>query len=311
MKFIDLHCDTALRILEENQGLYKNNFEVDIEKLIKGNAKAQVFAHFIELNLVKDPFAEFMKMHSVLKKELDKNSDYIEVVTNIKELEETNNEGKIGAFLSIEEGEVLEGKIERVKEVYNLGIRFITLTWNFKNSIGHPNTNFEYQNQGLTKRGFEIVEEMEYQGIIPDCSHLSDQGFWDLVNICKKPFIATHSNARSITNHSRNLTDEMIKALANKGGVTGINFCAPFLGDNEVSQISDMVSHIKHLKNLGGIDIIALGTDYDGIGNKVEMKDISEIGLLGEALIKNGFKEEEVEKIYYKNVERIIKDCLK
>jgi membrane dipeptidase len=249
-------------------------------------------------------------MHEVLMKELKENYNDIEIATNLKELEEVNNKGKIGAFLSIEEGEVLEGKIERVKEVYDMGIRFITLTWNFPNSIGYPNVGYRYKNNGLTDKGKEIVSEMENLKIIPDCSHLSDRGFYDLVDICKKPFIATHSNAREITNHSRNLTDDMIVKLANKGGVMGLNFCAPFLGNERIPTIQSMIAHIKHIKNIGGIDVLALGTDFDGIENEVEIRNIGEIEKLRDALIKEKFISSEIDKIFFKNVKRVVKECL-
>ena len=249
-------------------------------------------------------------MYNNFIRELKENDDSIEIVRNLNELEVVNNKGKIGAFLSIEEGEVLEGKVERVKELYDMGIRFITLTWNFKNSIGYPNTGYKYKDYGLTEKGKEIVLEMERQGIIPDCSHLSDGGFYDLVDICKKPFVATHSNARAITNHSRNLTDEMIVKLSNKGGVMGLNFCASFLGKEKVPSINSMLAHLKHIKNVGGIDVLALGTDYDGIENEVEIKNIGEIGILRDALNKEGFTNSEIDKIFYGNVKRVLKEWM-
>ncbi|ATD55315.1 dipeptidase [Clostridium chauvoei] len=310
MTTIDLHCDTASRLLYENLNLKESICKVDIQKLKKSKALAQVFANFIELNIVDDPYKEFIKMYNNLIKEIDKNSKDITLVRNLQELEEANKIGKIGAFLAIEEGEVLQGKVERVKEIYELGIRFLTLTWNFKNSIGYPNKDFKYKDMGLTERGKEIVCEMERLGIIPDCSHLSDGGFYDLVEICKKPFIATHSNARAITNHSRNLTDDMIVKLSNKGGVMGLNFCAPFLGEKDIPKIEDMIAHIKHIKNIGGIDVLAIGTDFDGIENEVEIKNIGEMGILAEALIREGFKESEIDKIFYGNVKRVLKECL-
>lgn len=310
MTTIDLHCDTASRLLYENLNLKESICKVDIQKLKKSKALAQVFANFIELNIVDDPYKEFIKMYNNLIKEINNNSNDITVVRNLQELEEANKIGKIGAFLAIEEGEVLQGKVERVKEIYELGIRFLTLTWNFKNSIGYPNKDFKYKDMGLTERGKEIVCEMERLGIIPDCSHLSDGGFYDLVEICKKPFIATHSNARAITNHSRNLTDDMIVKLSNKGGVMGLNFCAPFLGEKDIPKIEDMIAHIKHIKNIGGIDVLAIGTDFDGIENEVEIKNIGEMGILAEALIREGFKESEIDKIFYGNVKRVLKECL-
>lgn len=311
MKSIDLHCDTALRLFYENLKLERSICKVDIEKLKEAKALAQVFATFIELDCVDNPYSEFKRIYTKLVKEIEANPKDIVIVRNLDQLDEANNNGKIGAFLSIEEGEVLEGKVERVKEMYDLGIRFITLTWNFPNSIGYPNSGFEHKDKGLTEKGKEIVLEMERFGIIPDCSHLSDAGFYDLIDICKKPFIATHSNARGVTNHPRNLTDEMIVALANKGGVMGLNFCGPFLGDKKVPTIEDMIVHLKHTKNIGGIDVLALGTDFDGIENEVEIHNIGEIGKLSYALSKNGFNDDEIDKIFFGNVKRVIKECLK
>lgn len=310
MYSIDLHCDTASRLLYENLKLKESICKVDIEKLKKAKAKAQVFAHFIELNIVENPYTEFINMYNNFISEIKENEGSIEIVRNLNELENVNNKGKIGAFLSIEEGEVLEGKVERVEELYNMGIRFITLTWNFKNSIGYPNAGYKYKDYGLTEKGKEIVLEMERVGIIPDCSHLSDGGFYDLIDICKKPFIATHSNARAITDHSRNLTDDMIVKLAEKGGVMGLNFCAPFLGSEKVPSINSMIKHIKHTRNVGGIDVLALGTDFDGIGNEVEIENIGEIGRLRDALLKEGFTNSEIDKIFYGNVKRVLKEWM-
>lgn len=310
MYSIDLHCDTASRLLYENLKLKESICKVDIEKLKKAKAKAQVFAHFIELNIVENPYTEFINMYNNFISEIKENEGSIEIVRNLNELENVNNKGKIGAFLSIEEGEVLEGKVERVEELYNMGIRFITLTWNFKNSIGYPNAGYKYKDYGLTEKGKEIVLEMERVGIIPDCSHLSDGGFYDLIDICKKPFIATHSNARAITDHSRNLTDDMIVKLSEKGGVMGLNFCAPFLGSEKVPSINSMIQHIKHTRNVGGIDVLALGTDFDGIGNEVEIENIGEIGRLRDALLKEGFTNSEIDKIFYGNVKRVLKEWM-
>lgn len=311
MNSIDLHCDTALRLYHEDLKLNKSICKVDIEKLKKAKALAQVFATFIELDCVDNPYSEFKRIYNNLVREIEANSKDIVIVRNLDELDKASNCGKIGAFLSIEEGEVLEGKIERVKEMYDLGIRFITLTWNFPNSIGYPNSGFEHKNNGLTEIGKEIVLEMERFGIIPDCSHLSDAGFYDLIDICKKPFVATHSNARGVTNHSRNLTDDMIVSLANKGGVMGLNFCSPFLGDKKIPTIEDMIRHIKYTKNIGGIDVLALGTDFDGIENEVEIENIGEIDKLSYALGKNGFSDDEIDKIFFGNVKRVMKECLK
>ena len=155
---------------------------------------------------------------------------------------------------------------------------------------------------------------MEYLGIIPDVSHLSDAGFYDVLKHSKKPFVASHSNARSICNHVRNMDDEMIKQLAHKGGVMGINFCADFISSEKngytFGTISDTIEHIKYIRNIAGIDCIGLGSDYDGIPGNIEMKDCSYIPMLADELLKHKFTYDEVEKIFSKNVLRLYKELL-
>lgn len=311
MKYIDLHCDTASRMLYENERLKKNKLKVDIEKLKKGGALAQIFAFFIDVGEVDTPFLEFEIMYKNFMNEINKNSQSIKIVKNLMELSEAEKQGKLGAFLSIEDGAVLRGKTENIKKVYHMGIRIITLTWNYKNKLGYPNYNFIYENKGLTDKGIEMVKEMENIGIIPDASHLSDAGFYNLIEICTKPFLVTHSNSRTITNHYRNLTDDMIKKLSNKGGVMGMNFCSKFLGTNRIALIDDIIKHIKHIKNVGGIEVIALGSDFDGINNATEIKDTSEMDKLALRLNKEGFSDDEIEKIFYKNILRVMIENLK
>ena len=308
MKYIDLHCDTAYRMIKEDLSLNDDACKVNIEKLKNGGALAQTFAFFVDLEEEKDPYDAFISMYNNFIKEVDKNKDKIEIVRNTDELKQCNNNGKVGAFLSIEEGEVLKGDVSKVLDVYEKGIRMLTLTWNYENSIGYPNVNFKYKDKGLKEKGIEIVNEMERVGIIPDCSHLSDGGFYDLSKICKKPFIATHSNARAIKNHPRNLTDDMIKILSNKGGVMGLNFCSDFVAEDDITKVSKIAKHAKHIKNIGGIDVLSIGSDFDGIENEVEIKDTSEMDKLYYGLKKEGFSDDDIEKVFYKNIIRVLKE---
>ncbi|WWU63609.1 dipeptidase [Clostridium baratii] len=308
MKYIDLHCDTAYRMIKEDLSLNDDACKVNIEKLKNGGALAQTFAFFVDLEEEKDPYDAFISMYNNFIKEVDKNKDKIEIVINTDQLKQCNNNGKIGAFLSIEEGEVLKGDVSKVLDVYKKGIRMLTLTWNYENSIGYPNVNFKYKDKGLKEKGIEIVNEMERVGIIPDCSHLSDGGFYDLSKICKKPFIATHSNARAIKNHPRNLTDDMIKILSNKGGVMGLNFCSDFVAEDDITKVSKIAKHAKHIKNIGGIDVLSIGSDFDGIENEVEIKDTSEMDKLYYGLKKEGFSDDDIEKVFYKNIIRVLKE---
>jgi membrane dipeptidase len=314
MNIIDFHCDTIMKLMDNRHGinLKENSLNVDIYKLKKAKSMAQFFALFIELDTTSDPLEECLLMLDKFYEETNKNSTDIALARNYNDLMDNFNKGKISAFLTIEEGGVLKGKIQQLRNFYRLGVRLITLTWNFPNEIGFPNIDVHHSDKGLTSFGQEVVDEMNTLGMLIDVSHLSDGGFYDVAQRSKKPFIASHSNSRQITNHPRNLTDDMIRLLADKGGVMGINFEKQFLGHNELSRVQDMISHIAHIKKVGGIDCISIGTDFDGIPSSgLEIKNIGEIDKLSVALAENNFSEEEIEKIFYKNAIRVIKDVLK
>lgn len=317
MNFIDFHCDTAYRMIEEGKNITDSNLKANLNNIKAGNAMAQFFAMFIEKDQVEDSFKYCNKMLLNFKKEISKHEDTIELCRNFDDLKRVKASGKIGAFLTIEEGDALKGNLDNLRCFKEEGISLVTLTWNFENDLGYPNVAFVNKDKGLKEKGIEAVEEMNRLGMLIDVSHLSDGGFFDVAKYSKMPFIASHSNARVMTNHSRNLTDEMIKILANKGGVTGINFCNAFLSkgsnplDDEVATIENMVRHIKHIRNIGGIEVIGIGSDFDGIENEVEIKNSSEMNKLAFALQKEGFVESEIEKIFYGNALRIIKDVLR
>lgn len=310
MKVIDFHCDTISKLMD-NRGiseLKSNNFSIDIEKLKNGDNLAQFFALFLNLKHVKDPLEYCLSMLDKFYMEMEKNEDSIALVKSYDELINNKKKNRLSAFLTIEEGGVLKGELYNLRNFYRLGVRLMTLTWNYPNEIGFPNSKKEYTEKGLTNFGYEVIEEMNRLNMIIDVSHLSDKGFYDVSKLSKKPFIASHSNSRFITDHPRNLTDSMVKELSNIGGIMGINFYNRFLGESSISKIDDMLLHIKHIYNVGGIDVIALGSDFDGIECEVEMKDTSEMYKLQDRLKKSGFSEDNIEKIFYKNALRIIKD---
>lgn len=312
MNSIDLHCDTIWRLMEagDNVGLYRNPFSVDIEKLKASQAQAQFFALFVNKAKTSDPLARALAMADRFHYELAQNQQDIALARNYAELRQNRSEGKISAFLTIEEGGVLKGELANIEKFYRLGVRLITLTWNYPNEIGYPNSQLDYREQGLTLFGQEVVAEMNRLGIIVDVSHLSDRGFYEVAALATKPFVASHSNARTLTAHPRNLTDEMIKLLADKGGIMGLNFEKTFLGEAPVSRVDDMMLHIEHMRKVGGIEVIAIGSDFDGIGPELEIAHAGELNKLVNALDKSGFKQDEVEKICWGNALRVIKETL-
>jgi len=235
-----------------------------------------------------------MKIYLIINNKYKLSND-IALARNYNEMMENRKNGKISAFLTVEEGGVIKGQMHNLRNLYRLGVRLVTLTWNFPNEIGYPNAEDQYMNR---------------LGMLIDVSHLSDGGFYDVAKLSSKPFVASHSNARSITSHRRNLTDDMIKILADKGGVTGINFAKDFLGEAPLSTVCDMVKHIEHIRRVGGIEVIALGTDFDGISPQLEIENIGQIEKLICGLKKNKFSDDDIEKIFYKNALRVIKEVL-
>ena len=313
MSIIDLHCDTIYQLTNNKAlNLKENNLAIDINKLKSAGSLAQFFALFIDLNEHNKPFNRAMDMLNRFYEEIEKNHHDIEVARNYNELTSNEAEGKISGFLTIEEGEAVEGSIKNLRNFYDLGVRLITLTWNYENSIGYPNCKKEFMNKGLKPFGIDMVEEMNKLGMIIDVSHLSDGGFYDVARYSNKPFIASHSNSRLLCNHSRNLKDDMIKVISNKGGVIGINFEKSFLvEDGSRSSVEDMINHIKHIYKIGGKDVISIGSDFDGINpDNLEIGDMSQINKLICGLELAGFNGELIDKILYKNALRVIKEVL-
>ena len=307
---IDLHCDTIMQLLDhpDSGDLYRNTWKIDIEKLQKAHSKVQDFALFVNLGKTNDPYGRYEEMRNLCTTQIHLYGEHIQHVLSYQDVEYVYESGKIGALVSIEEGGVLGGDLDKLKQAYKDGVRLITLTWNYPNGLGEPHCG--EQHKKLTPKGIEFVEAMQDLGIIVDCSHLNDAGTEQLGDILDAPFVASHSNAREVTAHTRNLPDNLIKLIANKGGVIGLNFAQSFLGTSPVSRIEDIVKHGLYLINKGGEDVVALGTDFDGIKPNTEIKDVSEMYRLYDAFKEAGLSVEQCEKLFWKNADRLLKEIL-
>lgn len=307
---IDLHCDTIMQLLDhpDSGDLYRNTWKIDIEKLQKAHSKVQDFALFINLGKTNDPYGRYEEMRNLCTSQIHLYGEHIQHVLSYQDVESVYRSGKIGALMSIEEGGVLGGDLDKLKQAYQDGVRLITLTWNLPNGLGEPHCG--EQHKKLTSKGVEFVEAMQDLGIIVDCSHLNDAGTEQLGDILDVPFVASHSNAREVTAHTRNLPDNLIKLIANKGGVIGLNFAQAFLGTSPMSRIEDIVKHGLYLINKGGEDVIALGVDFDGIKPNTEIKDASEMHRLYDAFKEAGLSVEQCEKMFWKNADRLLKEIL-
>lgn len=325
-KFIDMHCDTISELYKRKiegkpYSLYENDLDIDIKRLAAGGAYIQCFAMFTYLTKVNSAYEHANALTDLYYEELDKYKDHIAPVLCTADIDKNEADGKISALLTLEEGECCEGSTEKLKHFYDRGARMMNITWNFKNSLGHPN-HVDVNNgsvspdteNGLTKKGKEIVEYMCELGMVVDVSHASDRSFYDVADIVKGPFVASHSNCREICGHTRNLTDGMIRVLAEHGGVSGLNYCPSFICDGHPEAITadDFADHVLHFIKTGGEDVVGLGTDYDGISSRrLQIKDPSYAPLLWDTLVKRGLTEEQADKVFYKNVKRVLCDVLK
>lgn len=316
--YIDLHCDTLLRALHQKKETIYEMPEamVDVKRLKEAQMICQFFAIFFpprtEDSLEDDTLFEGARQ--IFLDTVEKYPNIIAQARNYTEIIKNYEMGRISGVLTMEDGRAVQGSIERLEYFYRQGVRLISLTWNFENCFGFPNSKDEsIMKKGLTSFGKEAISVMNELGILIDVSHLSDGGFYDVANLSKKPFVASHSNCRSLCAHSRNLTDEMIYILGEKGGVAGLNFEPTFLQPDMVdkhSTMERMMAHLKYLIRIGGEECAAIGSDFDGISGEFEVGSPLQMELFFEYLHKHGFSEDLIDKIAYKNVLRVMKDTL-
>lgn len=323
MKIVDFHCDTISQLYDiresgENINLKQNRLHLDIEKMKKSDYMIQVFASYVDLGSNNRPLESCLSYIDLLYDEVEKNKDDIGIAYTYKDILNNIENNKMSALLSIEEGGVCKGNLSLIRNFYRLGVRMMTLTWNYENELAYPNGHFyneeKNERKGLKEKGFEFINEMEQLGMIIDVSHLSDDGIYDVYTNTSKPFIASHSNARNICSHQRNLTDDMIKKIGERGGLIGVNFYSSFLNNNykssDISKIEDIINHIKYISNIGGIDCVGIGSDFDGIDCPLEFENASKMQLIYDKMKNSGFKEEDIEKVFHKNALRLFKELL-
>lgn len=326
MRPFDLHCDTLLEaFLQGYEDLYDMNTMSPPGKLEKGNYMAQCYAIFmpsvdtrVPAGVVIPPDEEYIAaLYKILMNTLERHPDRFALARSLAELDANASAGKLSAILTIEDGRAVQGKMEHLQRFYDMGVRMIGLTWNYANCFGQANSQDPaLMALGLTDFGKAAVEQMNGMGMAVDVSHLSDGGFWDVAAICKsngKPFAASHSNCRSISNHRRNLTDEMIRTVGECGGVAGLNYYPRFLNEDpacEDSTAAMIARHARHMANLGGVDCVALGSDFDGIEGNLEVAGGDDMYKVFAALEKEGFTQSEIEKIAWRNARRFFGDTV-
>lgn len=342
---IDTHNDvTSATVTGVDIGKPKVPTHTDIARLRQGGVGAQFFAVYVSANYAKTNQSAHRTLDMIDTVRTDIVGRYpgtFELATTADEIEAIHRRGKIAALMGIEGGHAIEDDLRLLRDYYALGVRYMTLTHvntnNWADSSGDINNKAIEHHNGLTDFGKQVVLEMNRLGMMVDISHVADKTFWDALAASKAPLIASHSSCRALTDVPRNMTDEMIAALAKKGGVIQINFNCGFLnnetntkelawekthphpteeqskkaydaGELPRATLADVVAHIDHAVKVGGIDAVGLGSDFDGVPCTPKgLDDVSKFPNLTRALLEKGYSAEDIRKLYGGNTLRLMR----
>ena len=323
--YFDAHCDTVYRCLEtgetsaldygdsrEEQCRYyaasdhlrRNGGHIDLERSRQFSRCAQFFALFHDAAEAPADglWAQCRRMHDFFLREMVDNADIVCHCRTGREVDEAAAAGKTAALLSIEGADLLDRDVHKVETVTHWGVRLLNPVWNRANVLS--GTNAEDPERGLSAKGRDFIRALEEYGIYPDVSHLSDAGFWDLVHIARRPIVASHSNARAVCPHRRNLTDDQFRAIRDSGGVVGLNLYLHFVGQPTMDAL---VAHVEHFLALDGEKTLCLGGDLDGCeALAAGMTGMQDVPKLYEALKARGYSDALLEDIFWNNLRRLI-----
>lgn len=310
LSVFDLHCDTALTLLGEdlNQAgsLKKNAGHIDLERAGALGGYAQCFACFTTPYMEQwhgiSPIVIFERELATIQREVDRNRDKIAIAYSPAQIRTNKEKGLMSAVLTLEGTAGIGYDPELLEDLHAIGFRISSLGWNESN----PLTGSWKTGEGLSDQGREYVKRCQELGILVDVSHISDQGFWDIINMTQKPIVATHSNARAVCSHGRNLTDDMFRAICESGGVAGYNACRDFTGENpNLDTVCDHIFHFMELDPSG--EHVALGGDLDGVEALPDgFEGVQSWPALAQRLLERGLGEENLGRIFWGNALRTL-----
>lgn len=312
ISYADMHCDSVTVSCNAGGDFTAFAGQVNIEKLKNSGCAAQCFALFTQ---GENAAADFERFAAYYNAQIAKDPRILSV-ERFADIEKAQKEGKIAAILTVENFGFLNGDTNGIKRLAALGVKMASPVWNFANAYAFPNLIFKgsvpdfsaRETRGLTDLGKAAVAELNAHKIIIDISHLSDGGVEDVLALSAAPVVASHSNCAAVHNVSRNLTDGQIKKIADKGGVIGLNYCRDFIGGE--SAFGALYEHLKHLIDIGGEDVPALGSDFDGIPPYDEIYDCSFVQGLLQYFADRGISERLLEKLARKNFYRVFKEVV-
>ena len=323
--YFDAHCDTIWRCMvtepvadygeteaerrayfQAGGSLRKNGGHIDLERSRGFAGRGQFFALYDDVKSLPPDTAwqRCREMHDWFLRELADNEDMAVLCRTGDEANAAVRSGRMAAFLSVEGADLLNCKVENLYTAADWGVRLLNPVWNNANALS--GSCAEEPDRGLSAQGRDFVREMERLGVYADVSHLSDPGFWELFRMTERPIVASHSNARALCPHRRNLTDDMFRAICQTGGVAGINQYASFLGEQPtLDTVCDHVFHFMELDPEG--THIALGGDLDGCSRlAVGFTGIESYPSLADRLMERGLTQENIQNIFWNNPFRVL-----
>ncbi|MDE7312074.1 MAG: membrane dipeptidase [Eubacterium sp.] len=303
MNYYDCHADTLTEI-PLSEDLRKNSCCLDLERVraFAGNY-TQVFALWKDASQLavsqEDTEEAFWQMYQRALRLLLEQSAYVKWCQNASDMQEAHAQGKAAVFLAVEDVSLMGSLVSQMQK---LGFRFAMLTWNYENTYGCGAVTC--QEHGLTEEGRRLVEQLDSQQVILDISHLSDRGAEEVFALTASPVIASHSNVREVCGQARNLNNGQVKELVRRNGLLGLNFYKEFVGHKKTA--ADIRRHIDAVLELGGEDILAVGSDFDGCGDQLAagIKGVQSIPYFKQLLEREGLESSITEKIFWKNAER-------
>lgn len=317
----DAHCDIWTDITQHNLAGEHDIFRKrHYERLKKGEIEGGIFVIWNDPPFDENPLERTRQMQAAIRQEEPECEDILKVVRSYREMEDARREGKMYAFIGHEGLKSIGEDLDLINDFYDFGARHASLTWNEENLLATGARG--PKERGLTELGKRAVRKIQDLGMILDVSHLNDTSFWDLLDVAHGPVVATHSNARALCNQARNLTDEQLKALADTGGMAGLNSFNEFVHQNEKEQtVENLVKHLIHMVEIMGIDHVGFGFDFSEflVGETLSsfssqanpytigLEDASKVPEVIREMKRAGFHEDEIEKIAHRNWHRLIR----
>ena len=339
---IDLHCDTPMLFRDGGYDLAARNErgEVDIPRLREGGVNAVFFSVYTSAtrNTELEAVQEALEIIDAIRRETASHPEDLALATSSADIEAALGEGRIAVLIGVEGGHMINGSLAVLRALHLLGARYLTLT--HSKSLAWAGSSGSDENAGLSEFGREVVAEMNGLGMMVDVSHVSDQTFWDALESSSAPVIASHSSARALASHKRNMSDEMIRATAERGGVVHVNYYNSFLDDDYARRsrewsaanpsdgegqeerlqamlaavgrtpLSKLLDHFEHVARVGGIESVGMGSDFDGVNGELPegMEDVSKVPGIAEGLALRGFSGADVDKVLGGNTMRVMRD---